>query len=135
MEGTKALSAPYLNSWDYDFNDGASGSVTDEGTYVNIAVTNAGTADWHAKLGLYQHVLEPNTFYRWDVVVKAKERMVKANFIVDQLRDSYDPLRRGERWNVELGTTKATYSLAFSTTNALKDGAVKVELLFQFGGS
>ena len=38
---------------------------------------------------------------------KAKERMVKANFIVEQLRDSHDPLRRGERWNVELGTTKA----------------------------
>ena len=47
-------------------------------------------------------------------MVKAKERMVKANFIVDQLRDSYDPLRRGERWNVELGTTKATYSLALA---------------------
>lgn len=135
VEGTKALSAPYLNSWDYDFNNGASGSVTDEGTYVNIAVTNAGTADWHAKLGLYQHVLEPNTFYQWDVVVKAKERMVKANFFAEQLRDSQDPLRRGERWNVELGTTKATYSLAFETTNVLKDGAVKVELLFQFGGS
>ncbi len=135
LSGSKAATEPYLNGWDYDFNNGASGTISDERTFVKVEVNNAGTADWHAKLGLYEHVLEPNTRYQWTVATKSVTRMVKANFIVDQKVDGSGNIRLADRFNAELQPTLNNYEFLFETTSGLSGGQTKVEFLFQFGGN
>lgn len=121
---TAAISPDYLHGWDYDFNNGAEGSVSWEGTELKIDVTNAGTADWHAKLAKYEEEL-PAGDYVWKIKAKASKQ-VKANILVG-LKDQGNI---GENWNRELTTSFKEFSTHFS----LNETGL-VSFLFQYGGN
>ena len=120
--GVQATTSPELNNWDYDFNNGASGSVTTSGAYIVIDVDTAGTSDWHAKLARYGQTATPDYQYRWTVRAKASTP-VKANFLVQP------GLASG--WNINIGTSFSDFTYVFIPGSTLTN----VEYLFQFGGN
>lgn len=121
--GVQATTSPELNNWDYDFSNGASGSVSTTGAYIVIDVDAAGGADWHAKLARYSQTVSPDYQYRWTVRAKASTP-IKANFIVN-------PGELASGWNVVIGTSFNSFTHAFIPGSTLNN----VEYLFQFGGN
>ena len=94
---------------------------------LNVSLTENGGSDWHAKVFKSGIQIESGASYTFTVNMKASET-VKMHLIINNADAGWSPFVG--RWNMEVGTDYANYSVHFLAGEASSN----TEFLLQFGG-